>query len=166
MTAEDADDRGTSGQRRSLKRMTAILPILAMPLTRRVARFNRRVTNRLTRHIAWWAPGFAIVTHVGRSSGRVYHTPVNVFRRDGRYVFALTYGRDADRVRNVLAAGRCKIETRRQTVELTNPELFTDRSRRQVPPPPRWILRAAGVYDFLRMTRASTEAASAAGPGN
>ena len=40
---------------------------LTMPLSRRVAHFNRRVTNRLTRHIAWWAPGFAIVTHVGRA---------------------------------------------------------------------------------------------------
>ena len=89
-----------------------------MPLSRRVAHFNRRVTNRLTRHIAWWAPGFAIVTHVGRRSGRTYRTPVNVFRDGDRYVFALTYGRDADWVRNVLAAGRCEIRTRGRTVRL------------------------------------------------
>jgi deazaflavin-dependent oxidoreductase (nitroreductase family) len=125
-----------------------------VPFSKRLAHFNRRVTNRITRHIAWWAPGFAIVIHVGRRSGRVYRTPVNVFRGDGRYVFALTYGRDSDWVRNVLSAGGCEMETRRRTVALTNPEVFTDPRRRHVPPPLRWILGAARVDDFLGMTRA------------
>ena len=126
-----------------------------MPLSKRVAHFNRRVTNRFTLHFAWWLPGFAIVTHVGRSSGRLYRTPVNVFRGDGRYVFALTYGRDSDWVRNVLAAGGCEIETRRQSVALTEPEVFADRTRRYVPPPWRWILEVAHVDDFLAMTPAT-----------
>jgi deazaflavin-dependent oxidoreductase (nitroreductase family) len=111
------------------------------------------VTNRLTRHVAPWAPGFALVTHVGRRSGRVYRTPVNVFRDDGRYVFALTYGRDSDWVRNVLASGGCEIETRRRTIALCGPELFTDRSRRSVPRPARWILRMLAVDDFLALIR-------------
>jgi hypothetical protein len=63
-----------------------------MPISKRVARFNTRVTNRVTRHIASWMPGFAIVCHVGRRSGRLYRTPVNVFRDGDRYLFALTYG--------------------------------------------------------------------------
>ena len=75
-----------------------------MPLPKRLARFNRRVTNPVLRHVASWAPGFAVVHHVGRRSGHAYRTPVNVFKRDGRYVFALTYGKDSDWVRNVLAA--------------------------------------------------------------
>ena len=125
-----------------------------MPLSRRVAHFNRRVTNRLTRHIAWWAPGFAIVTHVGRRSGRTYRTPVNVFRDGDRYVFALTYGRDADWVRNVLAAGRCEIRTRGRTVRLEQPELFTDETRSGVPSPARVVLRAIDAADFLALRRA------------
>jgi deazaflavin-dependent oxidoreductase (nitroreductase family) len=130
----------------------------AVPLSKRVAHFNRRVTNRLTRHFASWLPGFAVVSHVGRRSGRLYRTPVNVFRRDGRYVFALTYGRDSDWVRNVLAAGSCEIETRRHTVALTDPEVFTDTSRRSVPPPVRRVLSALDVDDFLAMTPARTGA--------
>jgi deazaflavin-dependent oxidoreductase (nitroreductase family) len=118
------------------------------------------VTNRVTRHFAWWLPGFAIVTHVGRRSGRRYRTPVNVFRGEGRYVFALTYGRDSDWVRNVVAAGTCEIDTRRQTVVLTNPELFTDTTRRYVSPAVRPVLGALHVNDFLAMTPASTEPAS------
>ncbi|HEV8462524.1 MAG TPA: nitroreductase family deazaflavin-dependent oxidoreductase [Gaiellaceae bacterium] len=124
-----------------------------MPLPKRLARFNRRVTNPVLRHVASWAPGFAVVHHVGRRSGRTYRTPVNVFRRDGRYVFALTYGKDSDWVRNVLAAGGCEIETRRRIVTLSDPELFHDEERRAVPAPPRWILALAGVDDFLSLTR-------------
>jgi deazaflavin-dependent oxidoreductase (nitroreductase family) len=122
-----------------------------MPIPRRVARFNRHVTNHVTRHIASWAPGFAIVTHVGRRSGRVYRTPVNVFRDGDRYLFALTYGQDSDWVRNVVTAGGCEIETRRRTVKLDRPELFTDPTRRVVSPPARWILAALNVDGFLAL---------------
>ena len=75
-----------------------------MPLPRSLANFNRRFTNRVSRHIAGWLPGFGIVIHTGRRSGRTYETPVNVFRRAGGFTFALTYGR-ADWVQNVMAAG-------------------------------------------------------------
>src|SRR5262245_15159115 len=95
----------------------------AMPLSRGVASFNKRVTNHLTRHIAGWAPGFAIVHHVGRRSGRAYETPVNVFHRDGTYLFALTYG-EGEWVRNVLAADGCEIVTRRRRIALGAPRLF------------------------------------------
>jgi deazaflavin-dependent oxidoreductase (nitroreductase family) len=122
-----------------------------MPIPKRVAHFNKRVTNRVTRHIAGWMPGFAIVTHVGRRSGRTYHTPVNVFEEDGRYVFALTYGPDSDWVRNVIAAGGCQIETRSRRVELADPRRFTDESRHAVPVPARWILRLANVDEFLSL---------------
>jgi deazaflavin-dependent oxidoreductase (nitroreductase family) len=123
-----------------------------MPISRRVAHFNRRVTNRVTRHIAGWTPGFAIVTHVGRHSGRVYHTPVNVFRDGDKYVFALTYGADSDWVQNVIAADGCEIRTRRTNVHLRDPKRFRDASRRRVPVPARWILRLVKVDEFLALT--------------
>jgi deazaflavin-dependent oxidoreductase (nitroreductase family) len=122
-----------------------------MPISRRVAHFNRRVTNRVTRHIAGWMPGFAIVTHVGRRSGRVYDTPVNVFRDGDRYVFALTYGAESDWVRNVIAAGGCEIRTRRMKVRLRDPKRFRDPSHRLVPIPARWILRVANVDEFMAL---------------
>jgi len=97
-----------------------------------MAAFNKKVTNRITRHIAGWAPGFAIVSHVGRHSGRSYETPVNVFKRDGGYLFALTYG-EGEWVRNVLAAGTCQIRTRRTTIALAEPALYDDPSRQGIP---------------------------------
>jgi deazaflavin-dependent oxidoreductase (nitroreductase family) len=125
-----------------------------VPIPKRVASFNKRVTNRVTRHIASWAPGFAIVTHVGRRSGRSYRTPVNVFRDGERYVFALTYGSDSDWVRNVVAAGGCEIETRRTHLRLAQPVLFVDPSRRVAPAPVRSVLRALSVDEFLALAPA------------
>jgi hypothetical protein len=67
-----------------------------VPLPKSVAHFNKRVTNRLTRHVAGWMPGFAIVASVGRRSAKSYQTPVNVFLRNGRYVLALEPSRRND----------------------------------------------------------------------
>jgi deazaflavin-dependent oxidoreductase (nitroreductase family) len=120
-----------------------------MPIPMAVARFNRKVTNRLTGAIAGWAPGFGIVIHRGRTSGREYRTPLNVFKRPGGYAVALTYGPESQWVRNVLAAGGCVIETGRQRVSLSNPRVVHDTRRRFVPPTVRAILGLLGVNDFL-----------------
>jgi deazaflavin-dependent oxidoreductase (nitroreductase family) len=133
-----------------------------MPLSKRLARFNKHVTNRVTGHVAGRLPGFAIVSHVGRRSGRLYRTPVNVFRRGNRYVFALTYGADAEWARNVLAAGGCRIRTRGKTVELRGPDVIVDPTRRLVPPPARWLLGLVHVDEFLAL-RAADEREAGAG---
>jgi deazaflavin-dependent oxidoreductase (nitroreductase family) len=126
-----------------------------LPLSKRIAHFNKRVTNRITGRFAGWMPGFAIVTHVGRRSGRTYRTPVNAFRDGNRYVFALTYGADSDWVLNVLAAGGCELETRGRSITLHEPQRFTDPSRSAIPVPARWILRLIDVDEFLALERAT-----------
>ena len=75
-----------------------------MPLPQSLAEFNKKFTNRVTCPFAARLPGFGIVTHRGRKSGRSYSIPVNVFRRSGQWVFALTYG-EGDWVKNVVHAG-------------------------------------------------------------
>jgi deazaflavin-dependent oxidoreductase (nitroreductase family) len=120
-----------------------------MPIPRGVARFNRRVLNHLMIPLARRLPGFAVVHHVGRSSGRSYRSPVNLFRRGDEFTITLTYGADADWVRNVRAAGGCEVATRGRGLRLVEPELVTDRSRRRVPPPVRPILRLLKVDQFL-----------------
>jgi deazaflavin-dependent oxidoreductase (nitroreductase family) len=122
----------------------------------RIRPFVNRYLNRLTGPLAGRLPGFAILTHRGRTSGRTYQTPVNVFRRGDEYFFFLTYGSDSQWVKNVLAAGSCSIETRRQVVELVEPELVTDSELRPAPAPVRLIeQRIAGVTQYLRMRAAS-----------
>jgi deazaflavin-dependent oxidoreductase (nitroreductase family) len=117
-------------------------------------RFTTGVVNPLTRRVAGRLPWFAIVHQRGRHTGRLYHTPMNVFRHGDAYVFALTYGRDVNWVRNVVAAGECTITTRGRKVRLVEPELIRDPTRRLVPWPVRVILRLLRVSHFLRMRSA------------
>src|SRR5262245_31377008 len=88
--------------------------------------FTRRFVNPLTRRFAGRLPGFGLVTHVGRTSGRSFTTPLNVFRRGDHYLFALTYGSEVDWVRNVRAAGGCTLRTRGHTIALVEPDLIED----------------------------------------
>ena len=120
-----------------------------MPLPASLARFNKKVTNRITTPFARHLPGFGIVVHQGRRSGRTYRNPVSVFHRSGGYAFALTYGRDPDWVRNVLAAGSAHLVTRGHERALTNPRIVNDPTRSAVPAAVRPVLRAISVDDFL-----------------
>ncbi len=120
-----------------------------MPLGRRIARLNKAGLNRLTVRVAPWMPGFGVVIHRGRRSGNQYRTPINVFVRDGGYLVALTYGPDADWVKNVLAAGGCELRSRRRTHRLTSPRLEHRDEPAGMPLVVRSILRLAKVRDFL-----------------
>ena len=125
-----------------------------MPLPRSLANFNRRFTNRAGRHVAGWFPGFGIVIHTGRRSGRTYETPVNVFRTEDGFVFALTYGR-ADWVQNVMAAGTARLRTRRKVHEITNPRIVAAPRHPDLPFIPRQILTLIDVGEELRVDDAA-----------
>ena len=118
----------------------------------RYRRYVNRYLNPITRPLARRLPSFAILTHRGRTSGRTYRTPINVFRRGDAYIFLLTYGSDVQWVKNVLASGSCSIETRGRVVKLNEPELITDPELRLAPPLARFIERhVAGVTQYVRM---------------
>jgi deazaflavin-dependent oxidoreductase (nitroreductase family) len=116
--------------------------------------FTVNVFNPFARLFAGWLPGFGILTYIGRKTGRRYRTPVNVFRRGGDYIFALTYGSQVQWVQNVLAAGGCEIRTCGHDIRLVRPEIFVDPARRLVPSIVRAILRLNRVSEFLRMRSA------------
>ena len=120
-----------------------------MPLPRALGRFNVRVTNRLVWPIVRFLPSFGRIVHVGRKSGRVYRTPVNLFRRGDRAVLAMTYGTETDWLKNVLEAGRFEFEARRGTLRLVDPVVVRDPAQQLVPWLVRIPLRLTGVADFL-----------------
>jgi deazaflavin-dependent oxidoreductase (nitroreductase family) len=105
-------------------------------------------------------PGFGVVVHRGRRSGREYQTPVNVFPRSDGVRIALTYGADSDWVKNVLAAGGCQLRTRGRYLRLSDPHLVHDPDRSGIRPPERAVLHMLGVSDFLdlRLTDAAAGA--------
>jgi deazaflavin-dependent oxidoreductase (nitroreductase family) len=117
--------------------------------------FTTHLFNPVSRLFAGRLPGFGILSYMGRTSGRHYRTPINVFRRGDDFVFALTYGSDVQWVKNVLAAGRCDIRILGRDVALVDPEVFTDPSRHLMPLPVRLILRLSGTTEFLRMRSGS-----------
>jgi len=125
-----------------------------MPAPRWLARFNRRATNRVLGPLARVVPGMATVIHRGRRSGRVYRTPVMVFRWSNGRLIALTYGPSTEWVRNVLAAGGCEIEALGRTRRFFRPRLIHDESRGRVPAVVRVALGVMRVNDFLELTLA------------
>ncbi len=72
-----------------------------MPMPRWWGRVNKRFFNprELRRG------GRPILTHIGRTSGETYRTPLDAHPLEGGYVFVLVYGSESDWVRNVLEAG-------------------------------------------------------------
>jgi deazaflavin-dependent oxidoreductase (nitroreductase family) len=119
-----------------------------------LARFNLAVTNKITSRFAGWLPGFGIITHVGRKSGKVYHTPINVFRVPNGFAIALTYGRESEWVKNVLAASRCELQTRGRHYRVSHPTIAHDATRKQFPFPVRIVLGIVGANDFMQLSSA------------
>jgi deazaflavin-dependent oxidoreductase (nitroreductase family) len=128
-----------------------------MPAPRWLARLNRVGLNRVTRRIAPWLPGFGVIVHRGRKTGRLYRTPVNVFARPRGYSVALTYGVETEWLHNVLAAGGCVLESGGRRQELVRPRVVHDPTRQRVPPPVALILGFLKVYDFLELDLDSSD---------
>ena len=128
---------------------------MALPFARRLAWFNKHVTNRILGPIAWYLPAFGRIEHVGRRSGRRYVSPIMAFRSGDRrrMTFALTYGTDAEWVRNALAAGALTFDSRWSgRLRLIDPHLVHDPSRRAMPAIVGLLLGLTRVDDFLETT--------------
>jgi deazaflavin-dependent oxidoreductase (nitroreductase family) len=125
-----------------------------MPIPHSIARVNRSVTNRVTRLFAGRVPGFAIVIHKGRKSGKEFRTPLNAFATNEGFAIPLTYGPETDWVKNVLAAGGCALAYRGQTIQLTEPRLSTIANERdRFPALVRFILDLINVEKVLLLSR-------------
>jgi len=94
-----------------------------MHLSRGLARFNTRVTNRIQGLYAWLIPPWAVILHRGRRSGREFRTPLFAFRRGRILVIALLYGEEAGWLRN-LRAGGGQVIRRGRTFTVGRPEVI------------------------------------------
>ena len=126
--------------------------VLMMRFRKRwLARINIAFTNRITGLFAGWLPGFGILTHVGRKSGKVYRTPINVFRASNGFIITLTYSSQSEWVKNVLAAGGCELKTRGKKYRLSAPNVVRDPTRRRFPIPVRLVLRLVGADEYMEL---------------
>jgi deazaflavin-dependent oxidoreductase (nitroreductase family) len=131
--------------------------ILMMRFRKRwLAKVNIVLTNRITSLFAGWLPGFGILTHIGRKSGNVYQTPVNVFRTPNGFVIALTYSSESEWVKNVLAAAGGELKTRGKNYRLSAPKVVRDPTRRRFPIPVRLVLTLVGADEYMELSNSAT----------
>lgn len=120
---------------------------------------NRVFTNRLMGPLARLMPPLAVVHHVGRKSGRAYHTPVVAFRSEAGFVIPMTYGRDVDWARNIAKAHGCQIEQMGRRFSLSNPRIVGFKTAEShLPGVVRAALRTADFpgYVLLDLKRGQT----------
>lgn len=112
-----------------------------------------RFVNPVMTPVARRVPPFALVEHVGRRSGKPYRNPVQAYRTERGWVIALVYGKDADWVRNVLAADGGQLRARGRHYRLTDARRIHGKPGRQLlPRPARALMGLVRVEDFLEVT--------------
>jgi deazaflavin-dependent oxidoreductase (nitroreductase family) len=132
----------------------AVTGVLMMRFRKRwLAKINIAFTNRITGLFAGWLPGFGILTHLGRKSGKVYRTPINVFRASNGFIIALTYSSQSEWVKNVLAAGGCELKTRGKKYQLSAPHVVHDPTRHRFPILVRVVLRIVGADEYMELSK-------------
>ncbi|MDF3283904.1 nitroreductase family deazaflavin-dependent oxidoreductase [Gordonia sp. N1V] len=95
-----------------------------MLVPERLERFQIRYVNPIVTPLTRFLPSFAQLHHRGRSSGRHYTTPVQVFRRGDHVCIALIHGK-TNWTKNVLARGDAQIDmSRRTSFRVVNPRLI------------------------------------------
>jgi deazaflavin-dependent oxidoreductase (nitroreductase family) len=119
----------------------------------RIRVINKHFTNKILIHIAGKRSGhFAILTHVGRKSGKTYRIPIIAEPVPGGFVIALTYGKKVDWYENVKASGGCILRWKNKDYKLANPR-FIDQETGLAAFPSifRSGLRQMGIQYFLQL---------------
>src|SRR5579864_250182 len=127
------------------------------PTARRLVRFAARLINPLTLLVAGrrWMPIVGVLAHRGRSSGRLYSTPLGMRHYGDSFVMPLTFSESAAWYRNVRAAGWCVVRYRGSEYMLVSPEVIDYAAA--APAFPRYELlqfRLVGINEYLRMRQA------------
>jgi deazaflavin-dependent oxidoreductase (nitroreductase family) len=86
-------------------------------------RMQIKYINPMLRPLSKRMPGFAVIKHRGRTSGKDYETIVTAYRKDGVLAIGLAHGK-TNWVKNVLAAGHADIHVGRKDLHLVNPRVL------------------------------------------
>jgi deazaflavin-dependent oxidoreductase (nitroreductase family) len=114
---------------------------------------NKYITNKVMILISGRKFGhFAILSHVGRKSGKLYRIPIIAEPCENGFVIALTYGKKVDWLVNVMAKGGCSLRWKNQDHTLGKP-VFIDKETGLTAFPAiiQSGLRTMGIEYFLRL---------------
>jgi deazaflavin-dependent oxidoreductase (nitroreductase family) len=125
------------------------------PVVDAVRRVNRSVTNpRVMRTAGSAQTQTSVIAHVGRKSGRVYETPVDIISTTTGLLIALPYGTRVDWLRNVVAAGSATVVTRGDRVDVERPTIVaTADVAALIPRRTLRTLRLLGVNQCLHLEK-------------
>jgi deazaflavin-dependent oxidoreductase (nitroreductase family) len=119
-----------------------------MPLPKWLAQLNKRTFNK--REIKRGKR--PVLTHVGRSSGKTYRTPLDAHPVDNGYIFIVNYGAGSDWVQNILAAGTAQLAVGGEVIELESPRVVSkDIAWPQMPATTKELPGWMNVTEFLQM---------------
>lgn len=123
-----------------------------MPMPLWWGHVNKRIFNRLE-----LKKGVRpVITHIGRSSGKVFQTPLDAHPIEGGFIFILVYGSQSDWVQNILASGTAQLKAGSSEHKLNNPRVVTGEVAWRLLPetvkkPPGFLK----ISEFLQMDVAS-----------
>jgi deazaflavin-dependent oxidoreductase (nitroreductase family) len=99
-----------------------------------------------------WFPLWAVIHHVGRTSGKQYAFPIVSLRTEGGFLIPIPFGDATQWVRNVLAAGSSTLTWRGRDHLVVNPRVIDwSEARPRVNPVLRAIVPIVGIRSFLRV---------------
>lgn len=122
-----------------------------VPIPHVVTTFTHHVLNPLIIRAAGRG-SVGDLEHVGRSSGRVFHTPIMAFRQSDVVTIALTYGTEVDWYRNLRAAGGGRLRLGGSVLRLGPPRpIGIDDGMARIPNPQKAILPVIRCRDFIEL---------------
>ncbi len=89
-----------------------------------IRRFARQAVNPWMRKIAGRF-FFALISHTGRYSGKLYTNPVIAIPNQNGFIIPLPYGADTDWCLNVLSAVCCKVKWNGRWYTCENPNILS-----------------------------------------
>ena len=113
-----------------------------------------RVVNPLVLKLAGTRllPLYAVIEHRGRSSGKLYRTPVVVRPIGEGFIVPMPWGMRTDWYRNVKAAGECVIRWKGRDYQVGQPEVITAAAARgSFSAFQRAMISRLGITHYLRL---------------
>jgi deazaflavin-dependent oxidoreductase (nitroreductase family) len=96
----------------------------------------------------------SIIRHVGRTSGRVFETPVDLIETPSGLLIALPYGTRADWLRNVVTAGSATVIKNGEPIDVGRPSIVaTSDVAAMIPARTLRTLRLFGVRQCLHLEK-------------
>lgn len=114
---------------------------------------NKRFTNRIMMKIAGKKHSpIVLIEHSGRKSRKVYKIPLMAAPCANGFMFALTYGKEVDWYKNVIASNRAILTYQGYRFQLSEPvTVSADKGQKAFASPKNTILRLIGIQDFFYM---------------